>query len=224
MATLLILLMMSFNVWMLIRLMREQPTHGDGNREEGGTSETTCDVVGRSRFQFPGKTPQAATTTPNAATPPECAEVEEKDVTFADEMPDGEKAGKFPRQVPAEKLDDTFSDLSVSEAGAEYDEEEYDGEVRQASGISFEEIAQAVDTVKAPEAGAAELDHAGRVFSDMEGNELFTQLTKSPELGRRIRKVLDRHLYEQERALPSRIPARKGVPENFEDFNVLDYV
>lgn len=88
MATLLIVLLMAFNMWMVIYLTWERRT-GDTTREkngkDGGNRTAASEIVGRSRFRMPETKPQTATPAPNAATEIRSEEVDEKDVTFVDE-------------------------------------------------------------------------------------------------------------------------------------------
>ena len=117
MATLLIVLLMAFNMWMVIYLTWERRT-GDTTREkngkDGGNRTAASEIVGRSRFRMPETKPQTATPAPNAATEIRSEEVDEKDVTFADEaQEDGADAHR--RRIPDEELDEVFTDRRVSD-------------------------------------------------------------------------------------------------------------
>lgn len=236
MTTLLIVLMMTFNMWMVICLTRE---YGQGNGtgkdcgKEDGEKASPSDIVGRSRFRMPETKPQASTPAPNAATETQSEEVDEKDVTFADEM---ETAGRrmpetgTSRQVPYEELDDVFTDNRVSDI-AEYDgDENYDEKPHMAGGFTFEDIDLAVRTIKKPEATGEERRHAGKVFCDMKGNELFAMIEQSSEAThRKLDELMDFYLdsITAVQAAPVRATVRKevpAVPDNFEDFNIRDYV
>lgn len=81
MATLLIVLLMAFNMWMVIYLTWERRT-GDTTREkngkDGGNRTAASEIVGRSRFRMPETKPQTATPAPNAATEIRSEEVDER--------------------------------------------------------------------------------------------------------------------------------------------------
>lgn len=128
-------------------------------------------------------------------------------------------------QVPDEQLDEVFSDTRMEDV-AKYSEEEK--AETKADGNSFEDIDKAVRIAKAPLRNKADIQHANKVFSDMEGNELFEKLTNSPELSKRIRMILTLCLEgmdEVKNAEPVPYKAKKSkVPQNFEDFNVLEYL
>ena len=105
MVTLLLILMMACNLWVLLYLTweRKESRKADGKDGIEPAREPLPDVIGKSRFRMPEMKPQAATPTPNAATEMQSEAVDEKDVTFDDEM---ETAGshtaetKPSRQVP----------------------------------------------------------------------------------------------------------------------------
>ncbi len=170
----------------------------------------------------------------SAATSVEAEAVEEKDVTFADETDtDGGQApeNKPSRQVPDDELDETFSDSRVSDM-AEYDgNEDYDGEPHEASGFTFEDIDLAMRTVKKPAATMEERRHAGMVFCDMKGNELFAMIEKSSEATRRkLNELMDFYMDSVSAAIrkePTPTAVRTtvpNVPDNIEDFNIRDFV
>ena len=142
MAELLIVLMMAFNLWMVIYLTwerREDNKAEDGKGKDCEMKGMPDDIVGKSRFRMAERKPQAATMKPNAATDAQSEDVDEKDVTFADETPE-----RHPRQVPDGELDEVFADSRVSDM-AEYDEdEEYDGEPHEAGGLTRHEGQRAV--------------------------------------------------------------------------------
>ena len=85
-------------------------------------------------------------------------------------------------------------------------------------------------TVKKPKATKEERRHAGMVFCDMKGNELFAMIEKSSEATRRkLDELMDFYLDSVSAAqakpaqtvVPKTVPA---VPDNFEDFDIRDYV
>lgn len=228
--TLLIILMMACNLWMLFYLTRE---HERGQRDDGQDStamtrqEPSEDIIGKSKFRMPERTrTEKATCVPEAAIPVKAEAVDEKDVTFADET-----LGRHPRQVPDEELDDVFADKRVSDIGAEYDEDgDYDGEPHEAGGLTFEDIDLAMRTAKKPKATKEERRHAGMVFCDMKGNELFAMIEKSSEATRKkLDELMDYYLDSvsaaQAKPAPAVMPKKApAVPDNIEDFNIRDFV
>ena len=205
MAELLIVLMMAFNLWMVIYLTwerREDNKAEDGKGKDCEMKGMPDDIVGKSRFRMAERKPQAATMKPNAATDAQSEDVDEKDVTFADETPE-----RHPRQVPDGELDEVFADSRVSDM-AEYDEdEEYDGEPHEAGGLT------------------------GMVFCDMKGNELFAMIEKSSEATRRkLNELMDFYMDSVSATIrkePTPTAVRTtvpNVPDNIEDFNIRDFV
>lgn len=183
--------------------------------------------MGKSKFRMPERTrTEKDTTVSEAANSVKAEAVDEKDVTFADET-----LGRHPRQVPDEELDDVFADKRVSDIGAEYDEDgDYDGEPHEAGGLTFEDIDLAMRTAKKPKATKEERRHAGMVFCDMKGNELFAMIEKSSEATRKkLDELMDYYLDSvsaaQAKPAPAVMPKKApAVPDNIEDFNIRDFV
>lgn len=232
MATLLIVLMMAFNMWMVIYLTWERRTEeppGGKDGTDGGRQGTAAGIVGRSRFRMPETKPLAATPAPNASTELQSEEVDEKDVTFADETrEDGTEPNR--RRIPDEELDEVFADRRVSHIAGYDGNGDTDTEPHMAEGFTFEDIDLAVRTAKKVDATGDERRHAGRVFCEMRGNELFALIERSSEATRRRLEELMDHYLDSMPAAPT-APAETGtrrevpaVPENFEDFNIRDYV
>ena len=242
METVLIVLLMLFNAWTVFYMMNERKMTGDsGNKKppEPENGRTLPDIMGKSKFRMPERTrTEKDSAAPEAATSAKAEAVDEKDVTFADES---ETAGnrnpeaRLSRQVPDDRLDETFTDYRVSDL-SEYDEDEgFDGTPHQAGGHTFEDIDRAVLTVKKPKAADGELDHAGKVFIDMEGNELFDKLTRSEGMYAKVREVMDRCLDKKAKAGTGKDVNRPasvddvssdmpGVPDDIADFDFRDYV
>ena len=232
MATLLIVLLMAFNMWMVIYLTWERRT-GDTTREkngkDGGNRTAASEIVGRSRFRMPETKPQTATPAPNAATEIRSEEVDEKDVTFADEaLEDGTDAHR--RRILDEELDEVFTDRRVSDIAGYDGDEEPDAEPDTAEGFTFEDIDLAVRTAKKADATGDERRHAGMVFCEMKGNELFALIERSSEATRRKLDELMDYYLDSIPAPPAASTASAALrrppamPERFEDFNIRDYV
>lgn len=243
METVLIVLLMLFNVWTVFYMMNEKKMtgeSGDKKPPEPDNGRTLPDIMGKSKFRMPERRrTEKDIPVPEAATSAKAEAVDEKDVTFADEMKSANnrqpKTVGMSRQVPDDKLDETFTDYRVSDL-SEYDEDEgFDGTPHQAGGHTFEDIDRAVLTVKKPKAADGELDHAGKVFIDMEGNELFDKLTNSEGMYAKVREVMNRCLdrkakagTDQDRNRPASVDDvsnyMPGVPDDIADFDFRDYV
>ena len=242
METVLIVLLMLFNVWTVFYMMNERKmTAESGNKKppEPENSRTQPDIMGKSKFRMPERTrTEKDTTVPEAATPAKAEVVDEKDVTFADETGpvNGQKQEtKTSRQVPNDKLDETFTDYRVSDLSEYDDNEGFDGTPHQAGGHTFEDIDRAVLAVKKPKAADSELDHAGKVFIDIEGNELFDKLTKSEGMYAKVREVMNRCLDKKAKAGTDKNGNRPAsvddvssdmpkVPDDIADFDIRNYV
>lgn len=238
MAELLIVLMMAFNLWMVIYLTwerREESVPREDKEKDAGAPERSGDIMGKSLFRMPERKPQAAASVPDATRQVPGEEVDEKDVAFDDETasPNSRLSGARPsHQVPDEELDEVFADRRVSDIGVEYDEDgNYDGTHHEASGFTFEDIDLAMRTVKKPAATMEERRHAGMVFCDMKGNELFAMIEKSSEATRRkLNELMDFYMDSVSATIrkePTPTAVRitvPNVPDNIEDFNIRDFV
>ena len=104
--------------------------------------------------------------------------------------------------------------------GTEFGEDEpEDGtpDTPRATGSSFDEIDDAVRAAKNPEATTAERERAAKVFSDMEGTELYEKLMSgSTELSIRIKGLIEVRLKKPKKEFT--------VPDNIDEFNIRDYV
>lgn len=175
----------------------------------------TSDIIGKSRFKM-------ASTRTTAAIPAQEATTSEKGIGLAEEdatFDDGNAEAVYrPAQVPEEKLDETFTSMQPSELEFGEDEPEENGpDLPRASGNSFDEIDDAVKTAKNPQATTAEQDRAAKVFTDMEGTELYEKLMAgSTELSIRIKGLIEIRLKKPDKEFT--------VPDNIEDFDIRKYV
>lgn len=153
--------------------------------------------------------------------------VKESEVTFEDD-----KLPKKSARIPDDKLDEAFTDTRIEDVGVEFDDSEEEPTVEQASGNSFEEIDKAVETATKPNVTNKECVHAGKVFSEMEGNELFNMIAeRSKIIKRRIDALMELHMSNISSDKPMSGKATKVikkkklvVPEDFKDFNIRDFV
>ena len=178
-------------------------------------SADTPDIIGKSRFKMPSTRTTAATPVPQAATSEKGMELSEEEATFDD---GNAEAASRPAQVPEEKLDETFTSIPPSELEFGKDEpEEDDSDLPRASGSSFDEIDKAVKTAKNPKATKKECEQAAKVFTEMEGTELYDKLMAgSTELSIRIKGLIEIRLQKPKKAFV--------VPDSIEDFDIRDYV
>ena len=173
------------------------------------------DIMGKSRFKM-------ASTRTNAAIPVQEAAISEKGIELSEEeatFDDGNtETASRPAQVPEEKLDETFTSIPPEELGYGDDEPEEDAsDTPRASGSSFDEIDDACKTAKNPDATQAEREKAAKVFTDMEGTELYEKMMEgSSEIGIRIKGLIEIRLKKPEKEFV--------VPDNIEDFDIRNYV
>ena len=173
------------------------------------------DIMGKSRFKM-------ASTRTNAAIPVQEAAISEKGIELSEEeatFDDGNtETASRPAQVPEEKLDETFTSMPPEELGYGEDEPDEDAsDTPRASGSSFDEIDDACKTAKNPDATQAEREKAAKVFTDMEGTELYEKMMEgSSEIGIRIKGLIEIRLKKPEKEFI--------VPDNIEDFDIRNYV
>ena len=173
------------------------------------------DIIGKSRFRMASTRTTAAIPAQEAATSEKGIGLAEEDATFDD---GNAEAVYRPAQVPEEKLDETFTSMQPSELEFGEDEPEENGpDLPRASGNSFDEIDDAVKTAKNPQATTAEQDRAAKVFTDMEGTELYEKLMSgSTELSIRIKGLIEIRLKKPDKEFT--------VPDNIEEFDIRKYV
>ena len=175
----------------------------------------TPDIIGKSRFKMPSTRTTAATPVPQAATSEKGMALSEEEATFDD---GNTETASRPAQVPEEKLDETFTSIPPEELGYGDDEPEEDAsDTPRASGSSFDEIDDACKTAKNPDATQAQREKAAKVFTDMEGTELYEKMMEgSSEIGIRIKGLIEIRLKKSEKEFV--------VPDNIEEFDIRNYV
>jgi len=175
----------------------------------------TSDIIGKSRFKMASTRTTAAIPTQEAATSEKGIELTEEEATFDD---GNTETASHPAQVPEDKLDETFTSLTPSELEFGEDEpEEETPDAPRASGSSFDEIDDAVRTAKNPEATTIEREQAAKVFTDMEGTELYEKLMNgSSEMSIRIKGLIEIRLKKPKKDFV--------VPDSIEDFDIRNYV
>lgn len=180
-----------------------------------GIPADETDIIGKSKFKMAPTRTTAAIPAQEAATSEKGIGLAEEDATFDD---GNAEAVYRPAQVPEEKLDETFTSMQPSELEFGEDEPEENGpNLPRASGNSFDEIDDAVKTAKNPQATTAEQDRAAKVFTDMEGTELYEKLMAgSTELSIRIKGLIEIRLKKPDKEFT--------VPDNIEEFDIRKYV
>ena len=175
----------------------------------------TPDIIGKSKFKMAPTRTTAAIPTQEAATSEKGIELSEEEATFDD---GNTETASRPAQVPEEKLDETFTSIPPEELGYGDDEPEEDAsDTPRASGSSFDEIDDACKTAKNPDATQAEREKAAKVFTDMEGTELYEKMMEgSSEIGIRIKGLIEIRLKKSEKEFV--------VPDNIEEFDIRNYV
>lgn len=232
METLLIAALLLYNTWMIVFLLRER----NGGRTKDGMADTSqetdgtdTDIMGKSLFKMCRKEVREDIRLPQAATSSESEAVDVKEVTFADG-----NAGEHPARIPDERMDEVFKDTRMEDMPAEYPENEDGTPELRADGISFDEIAKAVDTVGNPDAGSGECREAGRVFHEMEGNGFYEAYMRNhKDCEERIHGLVSAYL----EMLPApvlkpkrgRKPGKRSknvlqVPDDIADFDIRNYV
>ena len=176
----------------------------------GGT-----DIIGKSKFKMAPTRTTAAIPAQEAATSEKGIELSEEEATFDD---GNTETASRPAQVPEEKLDETFTSMPPEELGYGEDEPDEDAsDTPRASGSSFDEIDDACKTAKNPDATQAEREKAAKVFTDMEGTELYEKMMEgSSEIGIRIKGLIEIRLKKSEKEFV--------VPDNIEEFDIRNYV
>ena len=150
-----------------------------------------------------------------AATSEKGIELSEEEATFDD---GNRKAATNPVQVPEDKLEETFTSMTPEELEYGEDEPEDDAsDAPRASGSSFDEIDDAVKTAKNPEATRKEREKAAKVFTEMEGTELYDKMMEgSSEIAIRIKGLIEIRMKKPKKEFT--------VPDNIEDFDIRNYV
>lgn len=231
MGTLLICLLLLYNAWLVAYILSGKQQRINSPTEDKPSikpPQKTNEIVGRSLFKMEMRTPTTAIPTPQAATSAESEDVTDIAVTFTDG-----KDETPPARLPDDKLDEAFSDIRISDVPQEYADEEEDEAPteRYATGVSFEEIGEAVSIVDDPAATQQEQKRAGKIFSEMEGNDLFNKLTKSsPERAKKITGLMDsfsnKPISGKGQATAKLVSQKTitGVPADISEFDIRNFV
>ena len=233
METLLICLLLVYNAYLVFYLLREKKQ--ENNQRGNDTSppikpaKEVEDIVGKSLFKMVMKTPLAPKQTPQAATSAEGEEITDIDITFADETDQ-----PTPARLPDDKLDEAFTHIQISDVPLAYEENETEDEVPTtgfATGVSFEEIGEAMIVANSPGATEDENHRAGQVFTELEGNELFNQLIKSSSIrSNKITELMDyflSHSISRDGDIAGEVVQLQyttEIPTDISGFDIRDFV
>ena len=182
---------------------------------QGEAPKNENDIIGKSRFKMASTRTNTATPVQEAATSEKGIELSEEEATFDD---GNRKAATNPVQVPENKLEETFTSMTPEELEYGEDEPEDDAsDAPRASGSSFDEIDDAVKTATNPEATRKEREKAAKVFTEMEGTELYDKMMEgSSEIAIRIKGLIEIRMKKPKKEFT--------VPDNIEDFDIRNYV
>ena len=206
----------------IVGLWRSLESRGtkNGTAQEEVPAEE-AGIIGKSRFRMASTRTIAAIPTQHAATSEKGIELSEEDTTFDD---GNTESASHPAQVPEEKFDETFTSIPPEELGFSKDEpEDEKPDKGQASGVSFDEIGEAVGIAQKDNPTDEEKRQAGKVFSDLEGTELLAKLHKMKV---KISGCIDFYLYDEQTATTEKVAVKKElvIPKSFEEFNIRDFM
>lgn len=215
MSSLIIILLLAYNIWILSVLMR--PLKGMSPHEPipKVSDKSTYEVVGASKFSMADQEVSKADTevqTRQAEEEPAEEDVSETDVAF---------------EETKEDLDEVFTDHRIEDVtDDEWDEAHRTAET--ATGHSFNDLGKAVDTARKTKATKKEKLTAGEVLSDIRGTELEEQMKeKNLFLSEKVAKLIDLYVeHLPDVKLKPTVPGRKEIviPASVEEFNIADFV
>ena len=188
-------------------------------------SDEDADIIGKSRFRMAPTRTTAAISTQEAAISEKGIELSEEEATFDD---GNTETVSRPTQVPEDKLDETFTSIPPSEL--EYGEDEPEDEEpdkKQASGSSFEDIDMAVHTIRKDSPSEAEMRHAGKVMTELDGTELYSRITErltDEAMSERLAKAMAVFVDTVNTTVAQAKSKVFVVPDNIEEFDIRNYV
>ena len=185
----------------------------------------TPDIIGKSRFRMASPRTTAAIPTQEAATSEKGIELTEEETTFDD---GNTETASRPRQIPEDKLDETFMSISPSELEyGEDDPEDEEPDKKQASGSSFEDIDIAVRAIRKDSPSDEEMRHAGKVMTELDGTELFTRITErltDEAMSERLAKAMSVFVDTVNMTVTRQKEKVFVIPDNIEEFDFRNYV
>ena len=183
------------------------------------------DIIGKSRFRMASTRTTAAIPTQEAATSEKGIELSEEEATFDD---GNTGTASRPRQIPEDKLDETFMSISPSELEyGEDDPEDEEPDKKQASGSSFEDIDIAVRAIRKDSPSDEEMRHAGKIMTELDGTELFTRITErltDEAMSERLAKAMSVFVDTVNMTVTRQKEKVFVIPDNIEEFDFRNYV
>ena len=168
---------------------------------------------------------KTAIPTQEAATSEKGIELSEEEATFDDR---NTETASRPRQIPEDKLDETFMSISPSELEyGEDDPEDEEPDKKQASGSSFEDIDIAVRAIRKDSPSDEEMRHAGKVMTELDGTELFTRITErltDEAMSERLAKAMSVFVDTVNMTVTRQKEKVFVIPDNIEEFDFRNYV
>ena len=179
----------------------------------------------RDSFRMAPTRTTAAISTQEAAISEKGIELSEEEATFDD---GNTETASRPTQVPEDKLDETFTSISPEELEYGEDEPEDDEPGKgQASGSAFEDIDMAVRTIKKDSPSEAEMRHAGKVMTELDGTELYSRITErltDEAMSERLAKAMAVFVDTVNTTVAQAKSKVFVVPDNIEEFDIRNYV
>ena len=210
-----LIVLVAFNIWTIYIYNKLLVEVANNNKEEEEKPPIDqMEIVGKSLFKMPHLRKKEETEQGQAEDEP----IAEDDVTFED-------TPKKAARIPDEQLDDVFSTIRIEDVGIQYSDDDEDGNTPQAEGTSFEDIDTAVKTVKSSRVTDMEKRLAGKVFHDLDGNQLYEKfMENNKECKKNIHDFVSFYLQGHKVEQKSNYKKEFKVPDNIEDFNILDFV
>ena len=232
METLIIVLLVAYNVWLVTYLLLERQPKKDKPEksvppQESKSISNDNDIIGKSKFKvvkIEKPVPLTAKLTPLDAKEEKGEDIPNVPATFV-----GETENKPSARVLDNKINDAFSDTRMEELPSEYnDEDDYNGTPNNefATGGTFDEIKESVNIADNPNATPNEKQKAGKIFTELDGTNLFEKIIgEYPERKNRIMKLMD-NLYKTVKDIENHKLQKKEfkMPTSVEEFNIRDYV
>jgi len=233
METLLICLLLVYNAYLVFYILPDKQKNGKQFKEDvtppAKPTEDVENIVGKSLFKMEMKTLLATKQMPQAAISIESEEITDIDITFVDETDN-----PTPARLPDDKLDEAFTHIQISDVALAYDENETEDEqpiTGFATGVSFEEIGEAMKIASSPVATTDESYRSGQVFTELEGSELCNQLIKSSSSrSKKITELMDyflSHSISRDGDIAGEVAQLQytiEIPTDISGFDIRDFV
>ncbi len=223
-----IVLLISYIVWLLTYFnMDKRPSKSEptSDKSEPPPPQNEDSIIGKSKFKMQRSVPNSATLMPLDAREEKGEDIPNMPTTFA---PQSES--KRSSKVADENMDSAFSDTRMATTPTTYsdDDDDYDGVPNDeyATGSTFDEIGESMETIKRDDATPEQQRKAGKIFSELEGTALFEKIISDlPERRRVILDLIDK-LYSEPQSEATPQTKKRGFKPltTADEFNIRDYV